>query len=485
MKRLGGLLAAAALVVLAACNETGPSGPENGDGAQLLGAPPNPCTDCVYGPTTFVRRNVENNTVTFSATPGDYTFNIEDDGDPLTFARVILNGSLIVVKDDLLGVPNALSFSVTLLASNTMTVAVRGGREHRVTIWINGTTPPPPPNPIDVQPDVSERLPNGTQQFAVVSGAAGPYTWSVNGTDGGDATYGMIDGTGFYTAPGAVPSPATFQVCARVTADPSNTDCSSMTISPIPSAGEDVIVYNDVNVLDDNSMANPNNIIMLNNLLGYTASGPRASGTEVLVDGGHGSICGAAFCGASFATFAAQVTTLGLTMTIDISGDLSSINSNVKVLVLWLPTVFYTVSEINAMKQFSSEGGRIIFVGEHAGFYGGGFPAQNDFLTKMGAQMTNVGDFIDCGYNTLPGTSLRTHQVTTGMTDVTMGCSSQIILGPNDFALYYDLSNTKILSGVAKINTLPLPAPIVPAARVSGIPSGWKATADARGNPLN
>jgi hypothetical protein len=483
MKRLGGMLAAAA-VMLAACTESVPSGPDESLGTGPLAVrPPTPCTDCVYGPVMFVRKHPDSKTVTFSVTPGDYTFNIEDDGNPLTTARVILNGTPIVGSSDLVGAPNNKSFTVTLLASNTMTVAVRGAPELRVWIWMNGTITPPT-DPIDVQPDVSERLPSGTQQFAVVTGAPGPYTWSVNGTDGGDATYGTIDGTGFYTAPGAVPSPATFNVCARVTADPTNSDCSPMTISPIPSAGEDVVVYNDVNVLDDNAMLNPNNILMLQNLLGFTASGPRASGTVVLVDGGHGSICGAAFCGASFSTFAAQTAGLGLTLTIDTSGDLSTIASNVKILVLWLPTVFYTVPEINAMKLFSSQGGRIIFIGEHANFYGGGFPAQNDFLTKMGAQMTNVGDFIDCGYNVQPAASLRAHQITTGMTNVTMGCSSQILLGANDFALYYDLSNTKVLSGVAKINTLPLPAPIVPAARVSGIPSGWKATADARGNPL-
>lgn len=483
MKRLGGLLAVMA-VVLGACADPGPTGTDVSTNGVIVATPPNPCTDCVYGPTTFVRRAVEYQEVTFPATPGDYTFNIEDDGNPATYARVWLNGTLVVANNDLLGAGGPLAFTVTLQASNTLRVAVRGGREHRVTIWINGTTPPPPPDPIDVQPDVSERLPGGTQQFAVVSGAAGPYIWSVNGVDGGDATYGMIDAGGFYTAPGSVPSPATFPICARVTADPSNSDCSDMTISPIPSAGEDVVVYNDVNVLDDNSMANPNNILMLQNLLGYTASGPRASGSVVLVDGGHGTICGAAFCGASFNTFASQTAGLGLTLTIDNSGDLSTIASNVKILVLWLPTVFYTNAEINAMKAFSSQGGRIIFIGEHSGFYGGGFPAQNDFLTKMGAQMTNVGDFIDCGYNLLPGTSLRAHQITTGMTDVTMACSSQILLGPNDFALYYDLSNTKILSGVAKIDPLPLPAPPVPAARISGIPSGWRQTHDAAGNPL-
>lgn len=482
MKRLGGLLVAVA-VMLGACTDRTPSGPNTDIGTTSLLVPPNPCTDCVYGPTRFVRRTGDNKTVTFTATPGDYTFNIEDDGDPATTARVILNGRQIVTFSDLAGAGGPLAHTVTLLDNNTMTVAVRGGREHWVTIWIAGTVTPPT-DPIDVQPDVSERLPGGTQQFAVVAGAPGPYTWSVNGTDGGDGTFGTIDAAGLYTAPGAVPTPATFNVCARVTADATNSDCSPMTISPIPTAGEDVVVYNDINVFGDTPMANPSNILMLQNLLGYTSSGPRGSGTVVLVDGGHGSICGSAFCGGTFSAFAAQTAGMGFTMTIDTGGDLSTIASNVKVLVLWLPTVFYNIPEINAMKRFAAEGGRIIFIGEHAGFYGGGFPAQNDFLTKMGAQMTNVGDMIDCGQNTLPFASLRAHQVTTGMTDVIIACSSQIILGPNDFALYYDLSNTKILSGVAKISTLPLPAPIVPMGRVSGIPRGWKPTADAMGNPL-
>src|SRR5512135_2690334 len=38
--------------------------------------------------------------------------------------------------------------------------------------------------------------------------------WSVNGVAGGDATHGTIDPTGVYTAPAAVPSPATVTVTA-------------------------------------------------------------------------------------------------------------------------------------------------------------------------------------------------------------------------------------------------------------------------------
>lgn len=46
-------------------------------------------------------------------------------------------------------------------------------------------------------------------------------TWSVNGTAGGDATVGTIDGTGRYLAPAVVPSPATVTVRAASAADPS------------------------------------------------------------------------------------------------------------------------------------------------------------------------------------------------------------------------------------------------------------------------
>src|SRR2546429_3994107 len=39
-------------------------------------------------------------------------------------------------------------------------------------------------------------------------------TWSVNGTAGGDTTVGKISATGLYTAPAALPSPASVSVKA-------------------------------------------------------------------------------------------------------------------------------------------------------------------------------------------------------------------------------------------------------------------------------
>ena len=64
-------------------------------------------------------------------------------------------------------------------------------------------------------------------------------TWTVNGITNGNATYGTITGTGLsvtYTAPGAVPSPATFNVTATSVVDTTKSASVSVTIFA-PSGG--------------------------------------------------------------------------------------------------------------------------------------------------------------------------------------------------------------------------------------------------------
>jgi hypothetical protein len=59
-------------------------------------------------------------------------------------------------------------------------------------------------------------------------------TWTVNGVAGGDSTFGKITGTGLsvtYTSPGAVPSPATFNVTATSQADNTKSVSISVTIT--------------------------------------------------------------------------------------------------------------------------------------------------------------------------------------------------------------------------------------------------------------
>ncbi|MBL8983172.1 MAG: hypothetical protein JNL26_13360 [Gemmatimonadetes bacterium] len=98
-----------------------------------------------------------------------------------------------------------------------------------------------------------------------------------------------------------------------------------------------------------------------------------------------------------------------------------------------------------------------MFIGEWQGYYPpSGIALENQFLLDMGAVMTNTGGAVDCGYNTVAPTSLRAHQITTGLTNLTMACSSVLIPGPNDFPLYLDATNTKVLSAVATIDITPI-----------------------------
>lgn len=100
----------------------------------------------------------------------------------------------------------------------------------------------------------------------------------------------------------------------------------------------------------------------------------------------------------------------------------------------------------HVLKQFASEGVRLVFIGEWQGYYDA-ITLENDFLGKMEAVMTNTGQAVDCGYNTLPQASLRPHQITQGMTDVTIACSSVLVPGPNDYPFYYVHQHQGALGG--------------------------------------
>jgi hypothetical protein len=334
-----------------------------------------------------------------------------------------------------------------------------------------------PEVPIALNLSSVEKLPNGTQHFFVASGSPGPYIWSVKGVDGGNATFGTIatnteDFSGDYTAPAAVPTPATFDVCARRETSPTNKACASVTIKPVPTSGADVIVFNDLNVFDNTFGApDPNNLQLFRNLVTYTGTGPRATKTRVWVHRGHNVRCdqpvGTEFrnteCSSSgWSTFESTMRAAGSGFTVDdvddASAPLTTIASDVKVIILALPMTSYSSAEINSLKSFAGDGGRIIFVGEWDAFYGVGLTVENDFLSAMGAVMRNTGGAIDCGRNVLPASSLRPHQVTAGLEQLTIACASVVAPGTNDYALFYDKAGTSVLGAVAKVDVTPLSA---------------------------
>ncbi len=399
-----------------------------------------------------------------------------------------LNGVVIpqVVVRPWAGVSASISWSGTNLLGVIRGVAPSPAGGALIPILINGqsfalqVTVPGGGETRLLSPAEAERLLGGTQQFTVPDEVLGALTWSVNGVGGGNATFGTIDSNGFYTAPASVPSPATFPVCASL----SGTQwCATVTISPIPTAGEDVAVFNDLNIFDNSALTNLNNQALVRNLVNFTSDKARGTSTVVWWDNGRASACGG---GTSTCSTVAMTTSVGIiqgegftvVQQLTTSGSLVSIPSNVKVIWLWQPTIAFTTAEINALKLFAAEGGRIIFVGEHSSFYPQ-IAIENQFLADMGAQMTNVGAQIACGRVIQAAAQVRAHQITTGMTGYSMGCASEVVAGPNDFLLLFafDGAVERAIAGVAKIDTTPLRAPTL-------APSLARVVAPARNVPV-
>ena len=332
-----------------------------------------------------------------------------------------------------------------------------------------------------------------SQTLEVSNGGAGTLSWSVSEAEpwlslspgSGSATTETdivtvsVDISGLTAGPYNATITAVGEAPAN--ASPQTTE---VTLTVAPPDGGDLVVFNDISIFDNTGMdigaGNPNNHILVQNLVGFSSSAPRGSGTKVWWDIGRGSRCEilplpSKCTPASYSSAASEIVTAGFTneTVFSASGTLTDIPADVKVIFLWNPTVVYTVAEINALKQFAVEGGRIIFVGEHSGFYGPWIPVENQFLMDMGAEMVSVADAVDCDYVDLPAASLRSHQITNGMSAFRVACSSVIQPGPNDFAFLFDSSNTKVLGGVAKFDVTPLlPGAPAPSARLRGEGSG-------------
>jgi serine protease len=75
----------------------------------------------------------------------------------------------------------------------------------------------------------------GTRPFTATVGNTlnSTVTWQVNGVEGGNATVGTISAGGVYTAPAAVPSPATVTVTAVSAADTTKSASAQVTVAPV------------------------------------------------------------------------------------------------------------------------------------------------------------------------------------------------------------------------------------------------------------
>ncbi len=93
-------------------------------------------------------------------------------------------------------------------------------------------------NSVAVAPTPIQVYTSTTQAFSATDNGAATtaVTWYVEGAQGGNATLGTVDASGNYTAPAAVPSPATVVVEAVLQADLTAIGTASVTIVAAPSA---------------------------------------------------------------------------------------------------------------------------------------------------------------------------------------------------------------------------------------------------------
>ena len=261
-----------------------------------------------------------------------------------------------------------------------------------------------------------------------------------------------------------------------------------------PPPGRDIVVLNDLNVFDNSRMEDPNNVLFVRNLVSFASSGPRNGGTVAQFDCGRLGVSLGSFdnlcTDAASSLFRGAIAEAGMTFarTAIPAGQMTGFATNVRVLFLFMPCQEFTVPEVNALKQFAAEGGRVVFIGEHAmneGFYFPCLPTENQLLSDMGALMRNLGSAFNCAA-TFVVRSLGQHQITQGMTQLSIACASEILLGPNDFALYHDTSNAHVLAGVARIDVTPIPiGPTATTAASRGKTPTAIPTLDAAGRPVS
>jgi hypothetical protein len=301
-------------------------------------------------------------------------------------------------------------------------------------------------------------FPGGTQQFALSDPPAGGVRWLVNGIVSGNATFGTITGDGFYSAPNTIPDPSSFTVCARglVTSIDS---CVTVTVRQIPTPGGDLVVFNDVQAFEVPQLEVPvgvplrqNNRLLVTNLVSFATPSPRGSGTVVQIDCGHQSERG---CDRT-AALGAIIGQAGLQVVQTFSptgglGTTTPIDPRARVLFLWAPTTRYTNQEINALKQFASQGGRIVVNG--GARWDGTWkpPIDTGLLDRLGSGMRVVGGPVAPA---IGPASITAHQVTTGLNAFGFVATGVMVIGPNDLPLLADGSG--VYAAVTKVDVTPV-----------------------------
>lgn len=159
--------------------------------------------------------------------------------------------------------------------------------------------------------------------------------------------------------------------------------------------GADVIVYADVNLLDDETILNGSNQTFAQNLVNFTADGPNAQSNRIKIYEGHN--------GTRVASQAPYESVFSMwrnsNFTIEETSEEPIQPSGYKLIMIFLPgqngNSPFLAAEIDSLKRFAANGGRLVLIGEWSGFYSDtGRQTFNQLLSGLGIGM-RITDVIN------------------------------------------------------------------------------------------
>ena len=225
--------------------------------------------------------------------------------------------------------------------------------------------------------------------------------------------------------------------------------------SVAPPAGGDVIVINDVNMFDRARIDSADNIRFSENLVSFSIDSPRSAGTSIWWDLSHAPRCDES-CRRKqdFSKLEETWAALGYNLQdIHEAEALKNIPTEVKLIILWTPMQSYSKLEIESLKAFAAEGGRILFIGENEEYYqASGIEVENNFLHSMGALMRNIGEAHYGGNTSFVVDSDNQHQIVENVTSVQGNYVSLLELGPNDYPLLLSNNGQDVIAAVARVD---------------------------------
>lgn len=227
-----------------------------------------------------------------------------------------------------------------------------------------------------------------------------------------------------------------------------------------------VVVFKDLDAFNNNWVGNANNTRLVQNLVGFTGTEPRATGNRVVFDHGKGSLCGAdpfTAC-AGFSSLKAIISNQDYLIT-DVASSatstpLATLGADVKVVFLVAPQDAYTATEINGLKAFAAGGGRIVYLADYCtegGAYCGGISTQNALMSALGAAITHVNGAFGAPGDVLP-VSVAAHQVTAGVVGWQTAGAGALNIGAGATALlvYGDEGGQHVLAAIAPVDVTPI-----------------------------